>query len=230
MVPLGIFRSQQFSGAERGHLRGVRRARHRHLPARRAPADRPRLLGARGRRVAAPDHRVHAAAVGPCRRPRPAHRTALADDDRPDRGRGRHGAPRPGRAGHHLLGDGVPGPRWCSGSGSPSPWRRSPRPSSARSRTRTPASRPRSTTRSRASPGCSPWPCSRPRQGSPAAQGLDLDDGFSRAMYIAAALAAIGGVLACLTIRRAAFVESVAHANPAIPCYDTGVRVAGSAR
>jgi EmrB/QacA subfamily drug resistance transporter len=66
--------------------------------------------------------------------------------------------------------------------------------------------------------------------GLTAGQGLDLDDGFSRAMYIAAVLAAVGGVLAFLTIRRAAFVEPVAHANPAIPCYDTGVRVAGSAR
>jgi EmrB/QacA subfamily drug resistance transporter len=64
--------------------------------------------------------------------------------------------------------------------------------------------------------------------GLTAAQGLDLVDGFSRAMYIAAVLSAVGGVLAVLTIRRAAFVEPVARANPAIPCYDTGVRVAGS--
>jgi hypothetical protein len=63
--------------------------------------------------------------------------------------------------------------------------------------------------------------------GLTAAQGLDLVDGFSRAMYIAAALAAIGGILAFLTIRRGATVESVPRANPAIPCYDTGVRVAG---
>jgi hypothetical protein len=46
-------------------------------------------------------------------------------------------------------------------------------------------------------------------------------------MYIAAALSVIGGALAYLTIRRAAFVEPVARANPAIPCYDNGVRVAG---
>jgi len=65
--------------------------------------------------------------------------------------------------------------------------------------------------------------------GLTATQGLDLVDGFSRAMDIAAVLAAIGGVLAFLTIRRAAFVEPVAHANPAIPCYDPGPRVAGSA-
>ena len=66
--------------------------------------------------------------------------------------------------------------------------------------------------------------------GITAAQGLDLVDGFARAMYISAVLCAFGGVLAYLTIRRAAFVEPVAHANPAIPCYDTGARVAGSAR
>ena len=60
-------------------------------------------------------------------------------------------------------------------------------------------------------------------------QGLDLVDGFSRAMYIAAVLAAVGGVLAFLTIRQAAFVEPVAHGNPAIPCYGAEVDVAGSA-
>jgi EmrB/QacA subfamily drug resistance transporter len=64
--------------------------------------------------------------------------------------------------------------------------------------------------------------------GLTAAQGLDLDAGFSRAMDIAAVLAAVGGLLAFLTIRRAAFVEPVATANPAIPCYASEVRVAGS--
>jgi EmrB/QacA subfamily drug resistance transporter len=66
--------------------------------------------------------------------------------------------------------------------------------------------------------------------GMSAAQGLDLVDGFARAMDISAALAALGGVLASFTIREAAFVEPVARPNPAIPCYDTGARVAGSAR
>lgn len=65
--------------------------------------------------------------------------------------------------------------------------------------------------------------------GLTAAQGLDLDTGFARAMYISAALAAIGGVLAFLTIRRAAFVAPVVHANPATPCYASEARVAGSA-
>jgi EmrB/QacA subfamily drug resistance transporter len=65
--------------------------------------------------------------------------------------------------------------------------------------------------------------------GLTASQGLDLDAGFSRAMDIAAVLAAIGGVLAWFTIRRAVFVEPVVRGNPAIPCYDSGVRVAGSA-
>ncbi len=60
-------------------------------------------------------------------------------------------------------------------------------------------------------------------------QGLDLDAGFARAMNISALLAVIGGVVACFTIRRAAFVEPVAQANPAIPCYASERRVAGSA-
>jgi EmrB/QacA subfamily drug resistance transporter len=65
--------------------------------------------------------------------------------------------------------------------------------------------------------------------GLTAAQGLNLDAGFARAMYIAAALAAIGGVLAFFTIRRAVYVEPVIHGNPAIPCYGSESRVAGSA-
>jgi len=64
--------------------------------------------------------------------------------------------------------------------------------------------------------------------GLTAVQGLNLVDGFTRAMDIAAVLAAIGAVLAFLTIRRAAFVVPVAHANPAIPCYEMGPRVSGS--
>jgi predicted MFS family arabinose efflux permease len=65
--------------------------------------------------------------------------------------------------------------------------------------------------------------------GLTAAQGLDLDAGFSKAMYIAAVLSAVGGVLAFFTIRRAAFVAPVVHANPATPCYSTEADVAGSA-
>jgi EmrB/QacA subfamily drug resistance transporter len=65
--------------------------------------------------------------------------------------------------------------------------------------------------------------------GLTAGQGLDLVDGFSRAMYIAAVLAAIGGVLAFFTIRRAAFVEPVVVASPATPCYGREPDVAGSA-
>ncbi len=65
--------------------------------------------------------------------------------------------------------------------------------------------------------------------GLTAAQGLNLDAGFARAMYIASALAAIGGVLAFFTIRHAVYVEPVIHANPAIACYGSESRVAGSA-
>jgi EmrB/QacA subfamily drug resistance transporter len=65
--------------------------------------------------------------------------------------------------------------------------------------------------------------------GLTAKDGLDLDAGFSRAMDICAVLAAVGAVVAFLTIRRAAFVESVSQANPAIPCYANEASVAGSA-
>jgi MFS family permease len=65
--------------------------------------------------------------------------------------------------------------------------------------------------------------------GLTAAQGLDLDAGFGRAMYISAALAAVGGVLAFFTIRRAAFVAPVVQANPATPCYSSEPDVQGSA-
>jgi EmrB/QacA subfamily drug resistance transporter len=65
--------------------------------------------------------------------------------------------------------------------------------------------------------------------GLTAAQGLDLDAGFARAMYISAALAAVGGVLAFFTIRRAAFVAPVVQANPATPCYSSEPDVQGSA-
>jgi hypothetical protein len=65
--------------------------------------------------------------------------------------------------------------------------------------------------------------------GLTAKQGLDLVDGFSRAMYISAVLAAVGGGVACITIRRAAFMEPVAQANPAIPCYAREHQVTGSA-
>ena len=64
--------------------------------------------------------------------------------------------------------------------------------------------------------------------GLNAKHGLDLVDGFPRAMYIAAVLSAAGGVLAFLTIRRAVFMEPLRQANPSIPCYETGPPVAGS--
>jgi EmrB/QacA subfamily drug resistance transporter len=64
--------------------------------------------------------------------------------------------------------------------------------------------------------------------GLTAGHGLDLVDGFSRAMYIAAVLSAVGGVIAFVTIRRAVFVEPLRQANPSIPCYEAGAPVAGS--
>lgn len=65
--------------------------------------------------------------------------------------------------------------------------------------------------------------------GLTASQGLDLVDGFSRAMHLCAVLAAIGGLLAFFTIRRAAFVVPVSQPNPATPCYAVETDVAGSA-
>jgi Na+/melibiose symporter-like transporter len=60
-------------------------------------------------------------------------------------------------------------------------------------------------------------------------QGLDLADGFSRAMDICAVLAAVGGVIAFLTVRSGLSLEPVRHSDPAIPCYGGDTRVAGSA-
>ncbi len=64
--------------------------------------------------------------------------------------------------------------------------------------------------------------------GLTSTQGLDLVDGFSRAMYIAAVLAAVGGVLAFFTIRRVVPVQDIPRGNPAIPCYDSGVLIVDS--
>jgi len=60
--------------------------------------------------------------------------------------------------------------------------------------------------------------------GLTARQGLDLVDGFAAAMGIAAALAALGGIIAFLTIRQGAVVECVRRADPAFSCYDDGVK------
>jgi len=51
-----------------------------------------------------------------------------------------------------------------------------------------------------------------------AGASLDLEDGFSRAMLICAALALAGGLLALLTIRRGAMVLAVPRAAVADPC------------
>ena len=65
--------------------------------------------------------------------------------------------------------------------------------------------------------------------GLTAAQGLDLVDGFSKAMNISAVLAVAGGILAFLTIHHAVAMEPVRTANPATPCYASKAGVAGSA-
>ncbi|HEX9505045.1 MAG TPA: DHA2 family efflux MFS transporter permease subunit [Acidimicrobiia bacterium] len=58
--------------------------------------------------------------------------------------------------------------------------------------------------------------------------GLELSDGFGRAMIVAAVLAAVGGVLAFLTVREGASVRVVARADVAMPCYDAKARVDGT--
>jgi len=50
--------------------------------------------------------------------------------------------------------------------------------------------------------------------------GLDLSDGFDRAMYIAGGLCALGGVIAWLTIRTVAPMHSVMRADVSAPCAD----------
>lgn len=54
---------------------------------------------------------------------------------------------------------------------------------------------------------------------------LDLADGFTRAMLLAAALALIGSVVACLTVRRATPVSEVTVGNLAVVCLDPCVKV-----
>lgn len=54
---------------------------------------------------------------------------------------------------------------------------------------------------------------------------LDLDGGFTRAMLLAAGLALIGSVVACLTVRRATPVTEVTVGNLAVVCLDPCVKV-----
>jgi EmrB/QacA subfamily drug resistance transporter len=55
--------------------------------------------------------------------------------------------------------------------------------------------------------------------------GIDLTDGFRTAMLIAAGLSVVGGLVACATIRHAASVESVTRAELQTACHDPGVGV-----
>jgi Kef-type K+ transport system membrane component KefB len=57
-----------------------------------------------------------------------------------------------------------------------------------------------------------------------AGAGLDLDDGFGRAMLISAALAAAGGVIAFFTIRRTEPVFASAPSVVQQPCGDPCLR------
>jgi Major Facilitator Superfamily len=55
--------------------------------------------------------------------------------------------------------------------------------------------------------------------------GLDLTSGFRTAMFIAAVLAMVGGVIACATIRHAATVEPVTRGEIFTACQDPCVEV-----
>jgi hypothetical protein len=57
-----------------------------------------------------------------------------------------------------------------------------------------------------------------------AGAGLDLDDGFGRAMLISAALAATGGVIASVTIRRSEPVFTSARSVVQQPCGEPCLR------
>ena len=72
-----------------GHVRRLRGAGRRLLPARLVPADLARLLGHRGRRRLAADHGVDAVVLGAVGRPCAAHRSQDPADRRAARDRGR---------------------------------------------------------------------------------------------------------------------------------------------
>ena len=59
--------------------------------------------------------------------------------------------------------------------------------------------------------------------------GVDLDQGFDQAMYIAAGLCVMGGLVAWLTIRTAAPVRVFRRADVSIPCQPEGVRLTDEA-
>jgi Na+/melibiose symporter-like transporter len=61
-----------------------------------------------------------------------------------------------------------------------------------------------------------------------AGAALDLDDGFGRAMYLCAGLCVIGSAIAFFTIRRSEAVFDVARVPAIGPCGDASLRVTAS--
>jgi MFS family permease len=57
-----------------------------------------------------------------------------------------------------------------------------------------------------------------------AATGAEFSDGYQTALLISAVLAALGGVVAWLTIRTAAKVRTPTNASPVYACQDCAVR------
>ena len=117
MVPLGIFRSRQFSGANAVTFVVYAALEQRHVPARRAPPDRPRVRRARAGAVAAPGHRDHARVLAAGRRARPADRPAPPDDARAADRRRRHRARSRGSSPGRRTGRRCSPPRSCSALG-----------------------------------------------------------------------------------------------------------------
>ena len=109
MLPLTIFRSRQFSGANARHLRRLRRPRRRSVPDTGRASGGVRLQRARGRGGVAADHGHHAHPVGQVGRARRPDRPEAADDDRAAGDRGRPAAADPGARQRGLPDPGASG-------------------------------------------------------------------------------------------------------------------------
>ena len=138
MLPLGLFRTRQFSGANAvtfvvyGALGGALFLLpvELQLVAHYSPA--------RVRAGPAAGDRHHAGLLGPLGTAGRAHRSPAPDDGRAVRGGGRPAAPDPGHAQRELRRRRCCRPCSSSASGWPSRWRRSPPPPWARRRPSTP--------------------------------------------------------------------------------------------
>ena len=215
MLPLAIFRSRQFSGANAATLANYLAIGAMFFFLSLQLQDVLGYSAARRRRGLVSRHGDHAAVLRAGGRARPADRPADPDDRRPARTRRRHGLLAGIERGDDYLEAILPGVI-VFGIGmtifvAPLTARCSARcPTSAR------ASPRRSTTRPRA------WPSCFASAALPAAAGLSattavgpgaFSDGYRTAMLIAAAIAALGG----LSPGRRSAAAGQAHASPPEP-------------